>query len=58
MIFKLKCVGCGKIEKRPAEQCHDQPFCSCGLPMILVEAAANLTVDRAPGFMKRQAKAK
>jgi rRNA maturation endonuclease Nob1 len=33
--FKLKCVGCGKVEKRPADQCKEQPFCACGMPMVL-----------------------
>lgn len=38
--FRLKCVVCGKVETRPAEQCKEQPYCNCcGGPMILEEAA-------------------
>jgi hypothetical protein len=33
--FKLKCVGCGKKEERPAADCQDMPFCECGMPMTL-----------------------
>lgn len=33
--FVLKCVGCKKIDKRPAAECTEQPFCSCGMPMLL-----------------------
>ena len=36
VTFTLKCVGCGKIETRPAEECTEQPFCNeCYMPMIL-----------------------
>jgi hypothetical protein len=38
--FKLKCVGCGTIEKRPAADCRgeDPPFCNkCFMPMVLME---------------------
>lgn len=35
-MFTLKCVGCGKIENRPASECHEQPFCNdCYMPMTL-----------------------
>ena len=40
--FKLKCVGCGTIESRPAAECRDEfgPICNkCYMPMILVEVA-------------------
>ena len=34
--FKLKCVGCGTVEIRDAEQCKEQPFCDkCYMPMTL-----------------------
>lgn len=35
--FKLKCVGCGKVENRPADDCHSEmPICGvCYMPMIL-----------------------
>jgi hypothetical protein len=33
--FKLKCVGCQKTELRPAADCVEQPYCSCGMPMVL-----------------------
>ena len=39
VAFKLKCVGCGAIEKRPAADCRgeDPPFCSkCFMPMVLM----------------------
>ena len=34
--FTLRCVGCKRTEKRPADKCIEQPFCSeCYMPMIL-----------------------
>ena len=38
--FKLKCVGCKKVEVRPVSECHEQPFCLCGMPMYLVSVTA------------------
>lgn len=35
--FTLKCIGCKKVEQRPAAACHDQPICRCGMPMLLKE---------------------
>lgn len=36
--FKLKCVGCGCVESRPAEECREMPFCNkCNMPMTLEE---------------------
>ena len=38
--FKLKCIGCKMIERRPAEECREQPFCKkCLMPMVLEEVA-------------------
>lgn len=39
--FTLKCVGCKKVEKRPSEECKEQPFCSCGMPMFLESVAVS-----------------
>jgi len=33
--FHLKCVRCGTVEVRRAEECKEMPFCSCGMPMTL-----------------------
>jgi hypothetical protein len=35
VTFTLKCVGCGKTEDRPAAECEKQPFCTCGMLMVL-----------------------
>lgn len=36
--FKLKCVGCGGVESRPASECREMPFCNkCYMPMTLEE---------------------
>lgn len=36
--FKLKCVGCGMVESRPAADCREMPFCNkCHMPMTLEE---------------------
>lgn len=38
--FKLKCVGCGEVESRPAEECREMPFCAkCNMPMTLEEVS-------------------
>jgi hypothetical protein len=43
-IFKLKCVGCGCTEERPAENCRDQPFCEkCYMPMTLERVSVKTT---------------
>jgi rRNA maturation endonuclease Nob1 len=35
--FKLRCVGCGIKEDRPAEECREMPFCKkCFMPMVLL----------------------
>jgi hypothetical protein len=40
--FKLKCVGCGTIEKRLAAECREQPYCKkCFMPMVLEEVKVN-----------------
>jgi hypothetical protein len=45
--FKLKCVGCGAIDRRDAEECREQPFCTkCYCPMILESATVNLKPKR------------
>jgi hypothetical protein len=39
--FKLKCVGCGRMESRPASECREMPFCNhCFMPMTLEEVQA------------------
>jgi hypothetical protein len=43
MTFKLKCVLCGKVEDRPADECrgNDPPACSmCFGPMTLERVTA------------------
>jgi rRNA maturation endonuclease Nob1 len=40
VTFKLKCVGCGTIEDRPAAECREMQFCNkCNLPMLLEEVS-------------------
>jgi hypothetical protein len=40
--FTLKCVGCGMVERRPAEKCAEQPFCEkCYMPMTLEKVEAH-----------------
>jgi len=44
--FKLKCVGCGYVEERPANDCREQPFCDkCYMPMTL-ESVESKSVQR------------
>jgi hypothetical protein len=39
-MFKLKCVGCGMVESRPAIECVEMPFCNkCHMPMTLEEVS-------------------
>jgi len=41
--FTLKCVGCGMVERRDAEQCRDQPFCNkCYMPMTVTDVSGSL----------------
>lgn len=36
--FRVKCVGCGMVEDRPASECVEMPFCNkCFMPMTLEE---------------------
>lgn len=45
--FKLKCVGCQTIEKRPADECKEMPFCNkCFMPMVLVEVTIKNKAER------------
>lgn len=47
--FKLKCVGCGTIESRPAAECRDEfgPMCNkCYMPMVLLEVTIKNKSER------------
>lgn len=39
--FTLRCVGCKRIETRPARDCREMPFCQiCYMPMTLEKVEA------------------
>lgn len=54
--FTLKCVGCNKVEDRPAAGCREMPFCNdCFMPMVLQEVSIWPGKERAKGNEPRSA---